>query len=204
MAADREARARVAAALAARPPRRLPESAAEVRAAVALVLRPRAERRAPEPDDLSLLFVRRAERRGDPWSGQMALPGGRREPGDADLAATALRETREETSLDLARGAVLGALDDVHPFTRSLPSVAVTPFVVWDVGSGPVVGNAEVSDHVWIPLPVLRDPAHRSAFTLRREQRVASFPTIEFREYRVWGLTFEIVARFLDRLRGRT
>src|SRR5689334_17901368 len=62
-----------------RPPRR---------AAVALVLRVVSGR-------LELLFVKRAEYAGDPWSGQVAFPGGRQEPVDETLWDTAVRETRE-------------------------------------------------------------------------------------------------------------
>lgn len=211
MAVERgSARRRVAEALARAPSHRIPDSACEARAAVALVLRPGVEREPPRPtartedptlDRLSLLLVQRAEVEGDPWSGHMALPGGRREPGDEDLAATALRETREETALRLAREDVLGRIDETHPFTRHLPSIAVTPFVIWDGGAARVRGNVEVRDHVWMPLPALRDPRHRSAFTLRRGERVISFPTIEYGGFTVWGLTFEIIARFLDRVR---
>src|SRR5512138_157863 len=61
-------------------------------AAVAVVL-------VPSPD--AVLLIRRAERPGDPWSGHMALPGGRRESGDADLVATAIREAAEELGLAL-------------------------------------------------------------------------------------------------------
>src|SRR4051812_3842337 len=56
------------------------------RAAVAAILRDAAE--GPE-----ILFIRRAEHPQDPWSGHMAFPGGREEPGDADLLETAIRET---------------------------------------------------------------------------------------------------------------
>lgn len=204
------ARRRLGDALASRAPDRVPDSECDARAAVALVLQPTSEAGAdPGPelgpagglDRLSLLLVQRAELDGDPWSGHMALPGGRREPDDADLLATAIRETLEETSLRLSRGDVLGSLDDVHPFTRHLPAIAVTPFVAWYGGSRPVRGNVEVRDHVWIPLPVLGDRRHRSAFTLRSHERVVSFPTIEYRGFTVWGLTFEIIAGFLDRLR---
>ncbi len=58
------------------------------------------------------LFIKRAQQAGDPWSGQIALPGGRREPADADLLATAVRETREETGIELTGVEQLGALDD--------------------------------------------------------------------------------------------
>ena len=66
------------------------------RAAVALIFRAGADG-APE-----LLFIKRAEYPADPWSGQIAFPGGREEPTDGELIQTAVRETREETGLDLA------------------------------------------------------------------------------------------------------
>ena len=77
-------------------------------AAVSLVLRTAAE--------LEVLLIKRAESERDPWSGHMALPGGRREPGDPDLAGTAIRETAEETGVELeARGWRLGRLAEVSP-----------------------------------------------------------------------------------------
>src|SRR5439155_1604605 len=59
-------------------------------------------------EGLEALFIHRAERAGDPWSGQVALPGGRHEPSDPDLLATAIRETLEETGVDLSRAECLG------------------------------------------------------------------------------------------------
>ncbi|MGH7524260.1 MAG: NUDIX domain-containing protein, partial [Gemmatimonadales bacterium] len=73
-------------------------------AAVALVL-------AEEPD--RLLLIRRAEREGDPWSGHLALPGGRRQESDSDLLATATRETREETGIHLEPSWCRAQLDDL-------------------------------------------------------------------------------------------
>lgn len=199
----------LASSLSSRTWRRIPDGACDARAAVALILRPHpravegeraagGERTAGGP---SLLFVQRSELEGDPWSGHMAFPGGRQEPGDEDLVATAIRETREETSLRLSRDDVLGALDEAHPLTPHLPSIAVTPFLVWYEGDGEVHPSDEVRDHVWVPLSALRAREHRSAFTLRHGDRVASFPTIEYAGYTVWGLTFEIVRRFLELLR---
>src|SRR5688572_27389789 len=75
-------------------------------AAVAIII-------APDPD--AILLIRRAERAGDPWSGHMALPGGRREPGDLDLLATAIRETSEEVGIRLGSEQLVGTLEDVVP-----------------------------------------------------------------------------------------
>ncbi|MEP6687797.1 MAG: NUDIX domain-containing protein, partial [Gemmatimonadales bacterium] len=81
----------------------------------------------PSPD--AVLLIRRADRAGDPWSGHMALPGGRREETDPDLVATAVRETFEEVGLSLAPADLLGSLDDVVPRTPVLPPIAVRPYV---------------------------------------------------------------------------
>jgi 8-oxo-dGTP pyrophosphatase MutT (NUDIX family) len=84
-------------------------------AAVALVL-------VPHPD--SLLLIRRAERSGDPWSGQVGLPGGRRDPDDATLLSTAVREAVEEVGVHLPANACLGEL-------RSFPAYHLEDLVVW-------------------------------------------------------------------------
>jgi 8-oxo-dGTP pyrophosphatase MutT (NUDIX family) len=104
--------ARLDRALAGRTPLLAERDEPFKEAAVALVLR-------PHPDgDAELLFIRRATRAGDPWSGQIGLPGGRYEPADDLLETTALRETLEEVGLDLrAGGRVLGALDELRPRT---------------------------------------------------------------------------------------
>src|SRR5829696_6110206 len=82
-------------------------------AAILLALRARAD---GEPE---LLMIKRAEAEGDPWSGHIACPGGRMEDGDNDLAVTAVRETLEETGIDVAKdGRLLGQLDDLSPRTR--------------------------------------------------------------------------------------
>ena len=114
---------RIEAALAARPPARVAEAVA-ARAAVALILREGAS-------GLEILFIRRAEHPQDPWSGQMAFPGGRAEPGEEDLKATAVRETAEEIGVDLERhAACLGILDEVRAMARMRPvSLTILPFV---------------------------------------------------------------------------
>lgn len=191
-------RARIRRLLADRPAREIPDGDADRRAAVVLTLRP-----AAGPDDLrslETLIVRRAERASDPWSGHASLPGGHREPGDADLVAAGLRELREETGLSLPREAVLGRLDDIHPRSRRLPSVAITPLVAWHGGDAEVEAGPEVDGHLWTPLRTLQDPERRSVLTFRRDDAIRAFPTVEVEGLTVWGLTLVIFRRFLGLL----
>lgn len=214
-------RTRIARLLREREPARVPEPRTERRAAVVLVLRPPAGGAAsggvgdgtgssarPLPaaasgplsrdfSALEALFVLRAERDGDPWSGHVGLPGGHREPGDADLAAAARREVREETGLVLPSAALLGRMDEIHPRSRRLPSVAVTPFVAWLPGPAAVRAGEEVADHFWAPLGALEEPGRRSVLSFRRGDVYRAFPTVEFGEYTIWGLTLAITRRFL-------
>lgn len=149
---------------------------------------------------LEALFVLRSERDGDPWSGQAGLPGGHREPGDEDLRDAARRELREETALRLEPEEILGRLDDVHPRSRRLPSVAVTPYVAWAEGSGTVHHGPEIQGHLWVPLSELEAPDRRTILTFRRDDVLRVFPAVEVEGLTIWGLTFAIVRRFLEAL----
>jgi len=181
-------------ALRERPADRIPEAECGQRAAVTLVLRAADPTEPPEA-----LFVRRARVAGDPWSGHVALPGGRSDPDDADLLDTARRETLEETGLALDQRDFLGRLREIHPRSPHLPSICVTPFVAWLSGHAELTLNHELTGHLWIPLAVLTDPAHRSVL-IRETPRRRGFPTIEYGGDVIWGLTFEIVGDFLDAL----
>lgn len=192
-------RERLTEALGSREPRRVPEDGAAARAAVTLLLRPAAGRSGPAPATAGVeaLFVQRAVLEGDPWSGHMALPGGRRAPEDDGLLDTALRELWEETGIALEPDDVLGRLDELRPLSRRLPAIAVSPFIAWMQAPDPVRANRELQDHVWVPIRRLEEPGHRTTLSLEREGRTLVFPAIEYRGYTIWGLTFEIVKDFL-------
>jgi 8-oxo-dGTP pyrophosphatase MutT (NUDIX family) len=161
-------------------------------AAVALILRLDAR------DALEMLMIKRAVYAGDPWSGHVALPGGRREPADATLEETAIRETREETAVDLAsRGRVLGALDALEPRTPVLPPIVIAPFVAVVEPDVRVVTSPEVERAFWVPLSALRDPAAAREVELEirgAPRRVTSFL---YEEHTIWGLTERILRQFL-------
>lgn len=162
----------------------------KIQAAVALVLIE------GKSGGLHLLLIRRAEVEGDPWSGQMGLPGGRRESGDADLLATAIRETVEETGIRLSERQLLGVLDDLAPTTPVLPPVAVRPFVFGLPTRVDVRPSAEVAASIWVAVNDLRrDAAETSVVVRGRELRVpAYFAGGDI----VWGMTLRILNNFFD------
>ena len=162
-------------------------------AAVALVLRGATVREA------DLLFIRRAERAGDPWSGHVAFPGGRREASDPTLEATARRESREELSLDLDSGArLIGVLDDLRPRSAALPSIAVRPFVYALSHDVVLAPNAEVHSLFWMPLVELRAPARAVEHVFERGGARLRFPAYRCGADIVWGMTERIVTQLLD------
>jgi 8-oxo-dGTP pyrophosphatase MutT (NUDIX family) len=161
-------------------------------AAVALLVRPQ--------DQLELLLIRRAEVEGDPWSGHVALPGGRRQPGDQNLLDTARRETEEETGIPLAAvGSFIGALDELKPSSPRLPPLVIAPFVLAVPPNTEAEPNpAEVQAAIWVPLEALRDERSASKIVLELEQGPLQFPAYEYRDYVVWGLTYRVLEQFLE------
>jgi 8-oxo-dGTP pyrophosphatase MutT (NUDIX family) len=161
-------------------------------AAVAVVL-------APDPD--SVLLIRRAERLGDPWSGHMALPGGRQEPAEADLVITAIREAAEEVGLELRPDHLIGTLDDVVPRTPVLPPIAVRPYV-FALEDRPVLApNPEVALARWVPLDLLLHPDTYNSVRLDIRGESREFPAYQLNDSVVWGMTERILSSLLAHIR---
>lgn len=160
------------------------------RAAVALVFR-------PGPD---LLFIRRSEREGDPWSGHMAFPGGRVDAVDADDRATAERETWEEVGLDLARhGRLLGALDPlVTPRAASRRQLVVCPFV-YALSADPLLRvNDEVAAVHWFSFDRLLAGEGRTTRTWTWMEQSMVLPSVHLDGIEVWGLTLRMLDDLID------
>jgi 8-oxo-dGTP pyrophosphatase MutT (NUDIX family) len=183
---------RIRSALTGRPPRRLTRAIGDRDAAVALVLRPR--------DDLELLLIQRAIHEGDPWSGHMALPGGRRDISDANLFHTACRETFEETALPLgAIGRLLGPLDEIAPGTPLLPPIVISPFVTAvPAGTDARPASVEVATTLWVPLAALRDERAASELLIELTDGSRAFPSLVYQGHTIWGLTHRIVKQLLE------
>ncbi|MDX1661670.1 MAG: CoA pyrophosphatase [Gemmatimonadota bacterium] len=184
--------ARLSDAIDSRTAQRVDRAPEHIEAAVTVLLRSR--------DALEILLVRRAEREIDPWSGHVGLPGGRREPGDADLVQTALRETEEETGVAVDRqGRTLGFLDEVEPAGPDLPPIVVAPLVgVVPADVSLEIDPRELVDATWAPIPALRDPAARDRHLERIGEVEIAFPAIRYEEFLVWGLTHRILTGFLE------
>lgn len=173
--------------------RLVPAAAWMQRAAVAAVLRHQQER-------TELLFIRRAEKHGDPWSGHMAFPGGREESIDIDSRATAERETHEELSLNLAsRANLMGRMSDILATAggRHLPLV-ITPWVYRVEGDPVLTPNHEVDEALWVPLSFFKDVRNRKSFDYEIAGMRLRLPCYHYEGRTIWGLTLKMVDELLD------
>lgn len=162
-------------------------------AAVAIIL-------VPNPE--ALLLIRRAERAGDPWSGHMALPGGRREPQDLDLLATSIRETEEEVGVELKPDELAGSLDDVVPRTPVLPPIAVRPYVFLLESRPALTPNVEVTSASWVPLTHLLRPDTHHLVRLDVAGQSRMVQAYELNDGMVWGMTERILSQLLSYFRS--
>ncbi|MBV8860091.1 MAG: CoA pyrophosphatase [Acidobacteria bacterium] len=168
-------------------------------AAVALVLREGLE--GPE-----MLVIKRSEAEHDHWSGHLALPGGRAEPEDESLLATAARETFEEVGIDLgAGGEAVARLGTVRPQSPLAPRVSVTPFVFvapgeYRAGAGPkeLLLSEEVAAAFWVPVGELKRGGRSAVFRMVFAGVEREWPAYPSQHGLIWGITERILTEFLS------
>ena len=142
-------------------------------------------------DEVQLLMIRRAKREGDPWSGHMGFPGGRRDAGDCDDLACAVRETHEELGFDLAQwGELVCELGEVNTGWRpDRPEMLVTPYVFSLSDVPPMRPNYEVDGVVWVPLAFLLDHGNRVPLQWEWRGEKVESDSYLFENDRIWGLS---------------
>jgi len=169
-------------------------------AAIALILRPPPGVTDPMVRACEVLAIQRAESARDPWSGQMALPGGRVDDADAGLLAASVRETREETGLrlDAARDTV-GRIEMLRPQGVRLPAIAIWPFVFRaEPGAAARVNSREVASVHWFRIDALTDESNRGSYAWKQGGEVRWFPCVRIEDRVIWGLTYRVLMWFLE------
>ncbi len=167
------------------------------RAAVALILREGTR-------GMEILFIERAPREGDPWSGDIGFPGGKMEAEESDPRQTAERETLEEVGLDLGNGIYLGRLSDIRG--AHLP-VLVSCFVYGITGNPSLIPSQEVRDHFWVSLDELTAAERHVTARVRFGGNTLERPAIRLPlagKPVLWGLTYRLVTEFVGMLREET
>ncbi|XES76537.1 MAG: CoA pyrophosphatase [Candidatus Bathyarchaeia archaeon] len=144
--------------------------------------------------DFQVLLVKRAVNVRDAWSGQMALPGGKREPTDVTLQATAIRETQEETGVRLRAGQFLGVLEAVEPRTRR--GFRVVPFVAaLDTEPEVHLNSGELHSYMWVSLEKIRASRGKTAVP-----HVGEVPAFLLQNEVVWGMTYKILQTITEKM----
>jgi 8-oxo-dGTP pyrophosphatase MutT (NUDIX family) len=157
-------------------------------AAVSMILQ---DRRSP-----SILLIERARRANDPWSGQIAFPGGKMQDGDKSARDTAVRETKEEVGVDLDGAADFLGYGEVT--TTHTGTMDVVPSVFSLRHQVEIRPNGEVASFRWIGLEDLLAPAARSNHNFSYEGRAVQTPAYAVGGYVVWGLTYRIINNLLN------
>ena len=165
-------------------------------AAVAMIL-------AEGERELEVCFIRRAEREGDPWSGQVAFPGGRASAEDTDASAVAERETWEEIGLTLENHHRVGPLPTRAIERADLQTpMTLSPFV-YHVEPGLQTQafarlTNEVASVFWVPISHLFDEAAVTELNYPIAETWGTFPGIQFGEHVIWGLTLRVLDSFAE------
>ena len=157
------------------------------RSSVAAILR-------SQHQGVEVLLIKRADKKGDRWSGHMAFPGGRSEENDANAKATAFRETEEEIGVRLDECQYIGRLSDVMTLAHgSKRPMVVSPYVFKTEGVLDFDLNHEVAEVVWVPLQFLANKENRETMPWTAKGIKLQLPCYFYKGHRIWGLTLKML-----------
>ncbi len=178
-------------ALRARQPRKQALRRLFKRAAVALILR-------QVGGGAEVLMIQRSRNQGDPWSGDMAFPGGFLDPPDHHGLDAARRETVEEIGLQLAPDSCIGRLSELTvPLLPGRRGLVVSPYVFRLDGEPNLAANAEVAEIIWVPLAFLQDPTNRESLVWGKRGIGIPMPCYRYRGRPIWGLSLRMLRELL-------
>lgn len=142
--------------------------------------------------ELDVLLVKRTENSDDPWSGQVAFPGGKRDADDLSLKHTAIRETFEETNINLLDSCrFLGVLRAVR--SRPRPDLKILPFVVLVERDQPIrLSEKELASFFWVPLKDIVKGKGKAVLSVGEVPAYVIGPLI------IWGLTYRMIEDFIS------
>ncbi len=143
-----------------------------------------------------ILLMKRAEREGDPWSGQVALPGGRAQANDKNMRETAMRETREEMGIDLEKKSTF--LGYMGLFKARTKGMRVVPSVFRASKKLSISTNAEVASYRWVPLGAFLSEESRALYMIGHRNTELTFPAFKIDDYLIWGLTERIISNLVE------
>jgi len=142
-------------------------------------------------EDYEILFVKRVNRISDPWSGQIAFPGGKRDPKDRNLKDTVIREVFEETSIKLKEGSFLGVLKTIS--SKPKRTFKILPFIVFLEESPTIdLNKKELDRFFWVSFEKIESNRGIVDFGDRK------VPAYIFGDDIVWGVTYKILRDFIE------
>jgi len=148
-----------------------------------------------------LLIIKRAEHPNDPWSGHLALPGGRADATDAHLIATAARETWEEVGISLTMEEhYIGRLETLLPVNPRLPQIEITPLIAVAPNEMTLQLSYEVAEAFWIPVRALQASGLSETYRFRHQDTILKYPAYPSPHGAIWGITQRILTEFLGLL----
>ncbi len=160
-----------------------------MKAAVAIILR-------DTDNGAEMLLMQRAFHPKDPWSGQMAFPGGKIDPTDASPKAAAIREAYEEVGVELKAEDFVCRLDDLYGLKANQTfSVHISCYVFKPQRELVLQANEEVADMLWLPISHLNDQSNAHDYFHPKDSSL-SMPAVMINEAKsqiLWGLSLRML-----------